>query len=321
MPFIKSINYFFKKRADTADRTLLYLVALNVVFGAIFILLNHIEFHYPDAALFGMSTRNWLIAWNGFFWKAIAPSLVFFFYGIYIRTESPRASTFLWGIGFFSLCVFANMMITNAIQATPFSPIDPLLVKIDRFMGIDTPALMTWTHNHPSIHNLFVNAYYSLIIELMGTLLILTVFSARKPLTIFYLAQLSTILVGALIYYFFPTMAPSGVFIHCPYFTATQKDTSLKFYQLHHFLKVTVTDDCGLIAFPSFHVVWAILLTNCYRDIKIVFYPAAIWNAVIIVSTIFLGWHYFADVIGGAVLAIAGIVFAEWIYRRALLDK
>lgn len=314
MPIIKSIQHFLKTCADKSDRTLLYLIALNLFFGAAFIVLNSMKFHYPEAVLFGMSTKNWVQAWSGFFWKAITPSLLFFFYGIYIRSESPRASTFLWGIGFFSLCVFTNMLIADAIQATPFPPIDPLLVKMDRFMGINTPALMTWTHNHPRIHHLFVNAYYSLLIELMGTLLILTVFSARKPLTIFYLAQLSTILIGALIYYFFPTMAPSGVF-HCPYFTATQKDTSLRFYELHHFLKVTVTENCGLIAFPSFHVVWAILLTNCYRDIKILFYPVAIWNTVIIISTVFLGWHYFVDVIGGAVLAIAGIVFAERVYR------
>lgn len=316
IPTIKSIQYFLKYRANTSDRTLLYLVALNLLVGAALILLNSVQFHYPETALFGISAKNWLFAWNGFFWKAIGPSLLFFFYGIYIRSESPRASTFLWGIGFLSLCIFANMVISNGIQTTPFPPIDPLLVKIDRLMGINTPDLMTWTHSHPHIHHLFVNAYYSLIIELMGALLIFTVFSARKPLTIFYLAQMSTILIGALIYYFFPTMAPSGIFHHCPYFTETQKDTSLRFYELHHHLKMTVTKECGLIAFPSFHVVWAILLTYCFWDKKIFFYPAAIWNFIIIISTVFLGWHYFADVIGGAVLAVAGIVFAEKIYSR-----
>lgn len=313
---IKFILHFFKYRTNRSDRVLMLLVLLNILFGTTFILLNNIAFHYPDTAILGISAKNWLPASNDFFWKAIGPSLLFFFYGIYIRSESPRAATFLWGIGFLPLCIFANMLFANGIQATPFPPIDPLLVKMDQMMGINTPALMTWTHNHPHIHHLFVNAYYSLIIELIGILLILTAFSARKPLTLFYLAQLSTILVGGLIYYFFPTMAPSGIFHHCPYFTETQKDTSLRFYELHHYLKVTVTKECGLIAFPSFHVAWAILLTNCFRDKKILFYPIAIWNAIIIVSTVFLGWHYFVDVIGGVILAIAGIVFAERVYKN-----
>lgn len=316
MPITKAIQHFFKYRADRVDRTLLYLIVLNLLAGSIFVLLNSTKFHYPETALFGISAKNWLLAWNGFFWKAIGPSLVFFFYGIYIRSESPRAAAFLWGIGFLPLCIFANMVIANGIQVTPFAPIDPLLIKIDRMLGINTPELMAWTHNHPHIHNLLNNAYHSLILELLGILLILTVFSARKPLSIFYLTQLSTILIGALIYYFFPTMAPSGLF-HCPYFTATQKDTSLRFYEIHHHLKVTVNEECGLIAFPSFHVVWAILATYSLRDIKIFFYPAAIWNAIIIISTVLLGWHYFVDVIGGAVLATVGIVFAERIYRSA----
>ena len=68
-----------------------------------------------------------------------------------------------------------------------------------------------------------------------------------------------------------------------------------------------------MIAFPSFHVTWAILLTYACRAKKIFFYPVALYNLILIISTVLLGWHYAMDVIGGVVLAIAGIAAGEWV--------
>ncbi|EKD77869.1 MAG: hypothetical protein ACD_42C00141G0001, partial [uncultured bacterium] len=168
---------------------------------------------------------------------------------------------------------------------------------------------------HPFVHSIFHFTYESLVFELLGIPILLTIFGAQKQLGIFYIAQLSSLFIGNFIYYFYPTMAPSGVF-HSPYFTAAQHDTSLRFYDVHHYIKFTTTEG-GLIAFPSFHVVWAILLTNCCRAKKIFFYPVAIFNIVLIISTVFLGWHYFTDVIGGIVLAIIAIMFANWVYSAS----
>jgi membrane-associated phospholipid phosphatase len=203
------------------------------------------------------------------------------------------------------------MLIANGVQTTPCTPIDPLLVTIDRWMGINTTTLKSWTHKHPDFHYLFNAIYEKLAFEIIAILFFLTVFNRRRELSVFYIAQMSSMIIGCAIYYFFPTMAPSGI-IHSPYFSHAQHDTSLRFYQLHHFLKIT-SQDGGLIAFPSFHVIWAILLTNTCRAWKIIFYPVACFNSILIISTVFLGWHYATDVIAGFVLAIAAILFANWV--------
>jgi membrane-associated phospholipid phosphatase len=305
------IRYFFSRYVTFFDRVFISLTVFSLIIASILFLLNKTDFHYNTVVLFAtdISSLTWLQSFS-----TILLSLIFLFYGMYIRNESPWASTFIWGLGLFFWCMLANMLLVNSIQATPFSPIDPWLLKADRWMGINTSVLMEWTHNHPDFHKLFNFTYLALLFELIGIPMILTFFNGRKSLSVFYIAQLSTMIVGSLIYFFFPTMAPSGI-VHSPYFSHAQDDTSLRFLQIHHFLKPTSTDG-GLIAFPSFHVIWAILLVNACRAKKIFFYPILCFNIILIIATVFLGWHYVTDVISGVILALLGIAFGNWVYKK-----
>ena len=310
------IHRFYKNHMTTVDRVLVGLIIFGLIAGITLNLLNDVDFHYPTILLF--ATHITSISWV----QAVVITILgfmFLFYGMFIQNASPRASTFIWGAGLFFWCALTNIVLVNGIQSTPFPPIDSWLLKVDQSMGVNTPTLMSWTYHHPDLHHILTTTYNSLIVELLGIPTILTLFSARKSLTIFYIALFSTLYVGCAIYYFFPTMAPSGV-LHSPYFSTAQHDTSLRFYDVHHFIHTTITDG-GLIAFPSFHVIWAILLTNACRAKKIFFYPVALFNLLLITSTVLLGWHYLTDVIGGAVLAAAGIAFGEWVLRESVVSS
>lgn len=313
LPAMRPIRYFYDHYMTLADRVFILLVLLCIAIGSVVFALNALYFHYPIALLFATH-----ITLSNRYAAAVltALCLLFLFYGMYIRKESPWASAFIWGIGLFFWCVVANLILANAIQATPFKPIDAHLLSLDRDLDFHTAALMTWTHDHPIIHHLFKISYSLITIELMLIPGLITLFGARKSLSVFYIAQLSTLIVGCLIYYFWPTMAPSGI-VHNPYFTHAQQDTSHRFWQIHHYEMPTTTKG-GLIAFPSFHVIWAILFINACRSQKLLFYPVAIINTIIILSTVFLGWHYLADLISGIMIAIAGILFANWIDEKSL---
>ncbi len=312
MKIHKSIHSFFKQYTIFPDRLFLGFTLFGLVVGAGLVLLNHLDFHYTMVTLFIPHIKSFSLFQM---LCTFALGSLFLFYGMYIQKESPRSSTFIWGLGLFFWTVVVNFFFCYAIEPTPFTPIDAVLLKIDSGMGINTPALMAWTHHHPHCHHMFTFVYDSMLLELTFIPLILALVNARKALGVFFIAQLCSLYVGCFIYYFFPTMAPSGI-IHSPYFSSTQHDTSLKFYEIHHYLKVT-TANGGLIAFPSFHVVWAILIANACRAKKIIFYPLACYNILLIISTVFLGWHYFTDVIGGIVLAMSAIYFAEWVYKKS----
>ena len=310
-PPVNPIRKFWQTYTTFPDRIFVMLVSFGVIVTVILVAFNQLDFHFTTVPVFATNIPSISIT-SGIL--TLAFSTFCLFYGMFIRTKLPRSSTFIWGMGLLFWTVFIDLIWANGLQATPFSPIDNTLVKIDQWMGINTPAMMAWTHNHPHIHHALNFIYDSISLELILIPLSLAIFNARKSLGIFFIAQLFSYFIGGMIYYFFPTMAPSGI-LHSPYFSLAEHDTSMRFYQVHHFLKVT-TAKGGLIAFPSFHVIWAILLTYACIGKKIIFYPMLCYNLILMAATVFLGWHYFTDVTGGFILGLGAIFFAEWVYRQ-----
>ena len=73
----------------------------------------------------------------------------------------------------------------------------------------------------------------------------------------------------------------------------------------------------GLIAFPSLHTVMALLVAYSVRDIRIVFWPALAWNALMLVSIPVDGGHHVVDVLAGVVLTVVSVLAARGIVAFA----
>jgi membrane-associated phospholipid phosphatase len=58
----------------------------------------------------------------------------------------------------------------------------------------------------------------------------------------------------------------------------------------------------GVVTFPSFHVVMGIIVAWAFRRTGILGWVAAIWCALVAISTIPIGGHYVVDLIGGTAL-------------------
>ena len=71
-----------------------------------------------------------------------------------------------------------------------------------------------------------------------------------------------------------------------------------------------------MVCFPSFHVAWAIFFVAALWGFRWLRIPAVIVSAMVILSTMTTGWHYFVDVLGGIVLAVISIVFAKRLTSR-----
>src|SRR5207237_10724371 len=63
----------------------------------------------------------------------------------------------------------------------------------------------------------------------------------------------------------------------------------------------------GVIAFPSFHAVLAVLFTYTHRGSRI-FRPIAAFNALMLLSIPSEGGHYLVDIIGGVVVGGVAIL-------------
>lgn len=305
------MSQFLARYTDSADRCIFILLAITILSGIFLIAFNQLDLHFTHMPLFMPHVTLSFWAQGSL---AFLLCLCLIGYGLYIQEQSPRVSTILWGAGIYALCAVASIVLTNGLQTTPFSPIDAILIRMDQFMGMNTPALIAWTHQHPTIHHIFTWAYNALALELIIIPIFAMLINARQALRVFFIAELSTFLVGSCIYYFFPTLPPAGLF-HSAYFTAAQHNTALRFFEVHHYLPIRSSSG-GLINFPSFHVIWATLLTYLCYEKKIIFYLVALFNIVLVLATLFLGWHYLMDVIAGFVLAGLGIWFGRWVCRQ-----
>jgi len=63
----------------------------------------------------------------------------------------------------------------------------------------------------------------------------------------------------------------------------------------------------GLVSFPSFHTILALLLIYVTREIRLLSIFVTIWGLGVVATTPFDGAHYISDVIGGFVVLMATI--------------
>jgi membrane-associated phospholipid phosphatase len=74
----------------------------------------------------------------------------------------------------------------------------------------------------------------------------------------------------------------------------------------------------GLVTFPSFHTVLAIVVTYAFRDYRWVFPPLAALNTLMIVATVPEGGHHVIDVIAGIAIALVSVAFMRVLERGAI---
>jgi membrane-associated phospholipid phosphatase len=76
----------------------------------------------------------------------------------------------------------------------------------------------------------------------------------------------------------------------------------------------------GVVCFPSFHVIWAILCARALWGFRYLRIPISILSGMIILSTMTTGWHYFSDVVAGAVVATLSIAAAQWVNSKTAYE-
>jgi len=201
-------------------------------------------------------------------------------------------------------------ILTAAVQFTPFQPIDSMLIVWEQKLGIDMADIMSWTAQHPLFKTLLIKSYDSIALQMSLLPFVLCFFGFTDKLREYYCLMLISAIIGFVFYYFFPTTAPASNIIS-PYFSTEQLDTGLKFRQIHAYISPTTVDG-GMIAMPSFHVIWAWLclyLSRAWRPLLILFIPL---NILLALSCVLLGWHYPIDLLGSLIT----IVITHTIYYR-----
>lgn len=193
---------------------------------------------------------------------------------------------------------------------------DELLVGIDRSLGFKWLVLFTWVWQHPYVAAILSVCYRSLLPEL----LILTVWlSSRRNVQrigeFFWVACLAILLTSTL----FAAVPARGAFA---YYGVSERLTwmhDLNALRDGSSLSFSLEGMTGIVTFPSFHTVLALLVVYIVRGTGVVGRLFVAWNVLMLFSIPPIGSHYLIDMIGGAVVlaaAIASVRFAGRVQLR-----
>jgi membrane-associated phospholipid phosphatase len=166
-----------------------------------------------------------------------------------------------------------------------------------------------------------VAAYHSAFPQVLVLYLLLSFARRERRLAEFLtLLSVTSVVTGALI-----LLAPAaGAYAHFApareLFDGFSSDAGMWHYETLTTLRTQApsldfTKIEGLVTFPSYHTVLAIIMAYAFRGFRFIALPAVILNSIMIVSTLPEGGHYLVDIIAGAIVALAGIGVVRWEQR------
>lgn len=273
------------------ERCLFPLLALALFLSFTSLLVNHFFFHFHGNNYFP----------NGSFGMGI--SLLLMMLGCRLLFSNEHVSYVLARkvvLFFIIMATLATM--TNAAQYTPFSPIDKYLIAFESMLGIDMASIVAWTAQHPTFKHLLIYIYASIDYQLSCLPLIIIFLRQFDVVNEHFFLLVCSFILGFGFYYFFPTVAPASI-ISSPYFFAEQHDTGIKFMEIQSH-KIPSTLYGGMVAFPSFHALWAWFSVYLCRRVRFLCFLLLPINLLLVASCVLLGWHYPVDILGSVVLAV-----------------
>lgn len=199
--------------------------------------------------------------------------------------------------------------------------VDSQLRRIDLFLGVDIAAIKAWCDSMPQLKWVLTIAYNSMILQTALVVIVLGFSERRIDLENFVMQFMATTLVTAVCFALLPAESTCGTYGFTP------TDAQQLFLNDLHAIRsgqqtvISLSNAQGLITIPSYHTTWAILLAWALRNVAWLRYPILLLNVAVVVATMALGWHYFIDIVTGALLAAAGIGLTarlnSWMYDEA----
>ncbi len=211
---------------------------------------------------------------------------------------------FFWAILPFPADIAARLSAHVSLQDAHFA-------RLDETLGVSVPAIMRWSGHH-WIGGV-VNSTYTILAPLIAFAFLLPSLTGRvKPARQFLTGNLVAFIVGLPVFALLPAVGPWSGYHLAP--TPLQIQCQSDLFELRN-VGIYVHHANGVICFPSFHVMWAILCARALWEFRLLRIPVSLLSGLIVISTMTSGWHYFSDVLGGILLAAVAMLVSEWLYQ------
>jgi membrane-associated phospholipid phosphatase len=224
-----------------------------------------------------------------------------------------------------TLVLSLGSALSYPLATAGFPYCDALLNGADRWMRLDWRTYLHFINNNPTLAVLTWLAYRSMLFQFTVLALVLVAASRVMRLQQYVLANGLALCLALAVFtimpaggiYSFLQIQPAEFANLSPIMTHNQ---TLLLDALRTGQQTRVEQMEGLITFPSFHAVWAILFAWGFYPIKQLRFGAIMLNLFVIASTPIQGAHYFIDVVGGAAVAGIAIYAATRLTRASTTD-
>lgn len=285
---------------------LLAIVATAATTDAVWGHAGHFDIDWPSYGLLALIAA--FLAAGGLFYE-------------HIRRDEKLAAM-LVGTSFLIATSAALSVLNYLLLTVAGHRIDDTLAAMDRALGVDWPAMMTFVSHHPLLDTVLQLAYVSVLIQI--ALLVVTLGFTGRTERIYSLCF--GIAFGALITVAFWTVAPSfGAFsvYELPPDVARHLVLALDGHYARELVgllahgpgRIAPVSAQGLIGFPSYHAVMALLVAWHARDLPVLRWLGFGVNAVVLVATPIQGGHHVVDVLAGFAVAALAILAARQVLR------
>ena len=237
----------------------------------------------------------------------------------------PRLSAMLIGTGFLIGFTAAASVLNAMLVTVAGHRIDALLARADLALGFHWPQMMRGIASHPRLLWVLHIAYGVLLPEIALAVLVLGTLGRLASLYRFVLAVAIGALISISLWTLFPAFGAMSVYAFDPATTAKLHVVVDAAYgraligMLSNGPGLIAPDNVrGMIGFPSYHAVLALLLVWHFRDVPWLRWPILALNLVVVLATPVEGGHHLVDVIAAVPVAMLSVVAAGWLSALAV---
>jgi membrane-associated phospholipid phosphatase len=198
---------------------------------------------------------------------------------------------------------------------------DPALARADALIGFDTRKMVQFVATQPWLSGVLYYAYGSsalLCLAAFGWSMLLRdrIHMWRIVVTIGVAMQITALVSilfparGAALHLGLDALQGHGL----PGGAGTYSEDAFAYFYSGADTLVALERMNGIVCFPSYHTVMALVFAQGFAA-SILRWPAILWSALIIVSTVPMGGHYVVDLAGGLLVWIAAFLLAQWAGR------
>lgn len=224
-----------------------------------------------------------------------------------LRSQPAIRETGIY-LGFWLFYPLFAAQLTYIATRADFPLQDALFIKLDGMLGFAWDDWVKFSLAHPALLAVQQFAYDSSYWQPLLYVPFFALFGPRGRNGEFLTAILLGLIATILIYMLLPTLGPADM--------AGYKAQSGEIIRNLRAGSTGPYPYFGIIPFPSFHTVMALLFIAAHRGNRITFPIVLVLNLAMLTAIPYSGDHYLTDMVAGGLIALAAFAAARLYYRR-----